>query len=364
MNYYSLGEARVPPSPLAELHAIAARGTPAGTEPDSGLDRAVEQYLSRRSEPLARLITSVDGRPPAPIIEELARDDVRFETLTVSLADAPPPGPRWDYLLPFRRITFASDSSAEIVLAGDSVDGATQRAIARFMFRDRYVPRVTSAAWITPEGEKGQHPGLGTLAQSAKFVRRTSIVPFSVVALLYLPDRRARFEVDFVENVLLPDVRAGRLPVGRYVPRTARISHGFDAFLARGELSTSASRLLEVLVESHGLSAVEVASIVGGIPEMADSALELLRARRLAMFDSTQGVYRARLDAFLSASRGSSRDPLPPMANPALRTSVSELLAAADSRATCPLCGDALPAGPRGILCAKCAAEVGSETSA
>ncbi|MGA7924351.1 MAG: hypothetical protein WCA77_10305 [Thermoplasmata archaeon] len=354
----------MPPTPLNDLHAIAARGAPEGAVPDPGLDRAVEQYLARRADPLARLITSVDGRPPSSVVEELARDQAKFETLTVSLADAPPPGPRWDYLLPFRRITISADGSAEIVLAGDSVDGTSQRAIARFMFRDRFVPRVTSAAWVTKEGETGQHPGLGTLAQSAKFVRRTSIVPLSIVTLLYLPDRRVRFEVDLVDNALLPDVRAGRLPLGRYVPRTARISHGFDAFLARGELSTPASRLLEVLVESHGLSANEVANIVGGIPEMANSALELLRARRLALFDSTQGVYRARLDAFLSASRGSSREPLPPMANPALRTSVSELLAAADSRATCPLCGDALPVGPRGILCAKCAAEVGSETSA
>jgi hypothetical protein len=171
-----------------------------------------------------------------------------------------------------------------------------------------------------------------------------------------------RVELDLTEDVIEPDIRAGRLGLDHYVSRSPRISHGVDAFVARGHLPVSASRLLEVLVETHGLTAPEAAATFGGIHEMANTALESLRARRLATFDATHGVYRARLDAFLTSGGGSLNlvEPLPPMAAPALRTSVSELLAAAESRATCPLCGEVLPSGPHGILCAKCAAEVGA----
>jgi hypothetical protein len=106
-----------------------------------------------------------------------------------------------------------------------------------------------------------------------------------------------------------------------------------------------------------------MAHVLGGVRELGRSALEALKVRQYASFDTRLGLYRPRLDAFLPSgdrmkpSQGPVK--LPPIPDPALRTSVSELLAAADARATCPLCGDVLPAGPRGILCENCQQEIG-----
>ena len=48
-----------------------------------------------------------------------------------------------------------------------------------------------------------------------------------------------------------------------------------------------------------------------------------------------------------SASPSARFDVEPAAGDPALRTSVQELIAAADTRATCPLCGSTLPPGPK-----------------
>ncbi len=121
-----------------------------------------------------------------------------------------------------------------------------------------------------------------------------------------------------------------------------------------------ASRCLAVIVESHGLTALEMTHVFGGVRELVDSALQGLAARGLVTFDRRTGVYRPRLDAFMPVPVAEPSAPPPDTggANPALRTSVQELLAAADARASCPLCGAPLPSDAKGILCDKCAAEV------
>jgi hypothetical protein len=189
--------------------------------------------------------------------------------------------------------------------------------------------------------------------------RGQPVLPFSVAILLYLPEERTRLELDLVRGSLLADPRAGRLPVRRRVPRPSRLSWAVDRTIGQGEFSLLATRSLEALVESNGLSSVELAHVFGGVRELVDSALQGLVQQRLVTFERRTGIYRPRLEAFLpeaTPSRAIEETAYP--FDPGLRTSVQELIAAADARAVCPLCGRPLPPGPSSILCDACSALV------
>jgi hypothetical protein len=334
---------------------------------ERALAHELTEYLGRRRPSLAPFSVMVGGRPYSDLIAAILDPEANFDSMEITLLDPPPPGPAWDYILPFRRIVFAADGSAELHLLTNK-PAMPRRAIARILLRERYAPRSEMQDGEASRGAlaTGPETGLGTLSQATTWVRTTGVVPFAAALLLYLSEERVRYELDLVGERLLADPRAGHLPVDRRVQRSSRASYGLDVRVARGELPVMSARTLEVLFETHGLTALDLAHVFGGLKEFGTTALESLRARRYAVYDRRTGVYRPRLEAFLSAEeriRG-REETLPPMPNPQLRTSVLELIAAADSRATCPLCGDTLPPGPRGILCARCQAEVNSEPGA
>jgi DNA-binding MarR family transcriptional regulator len=187
-------------------------------------------------------------------------------------------------------------------------------------------------------------------------------VPFAIALEVYLAAERVRYEIDVLDSALQLDLRAGRLPPDRRVGRSARFSHGVDTVVARGDLTYPSGRCLEVIAESNGLTALDIAPLFRGRGESGSPALDSLVQRGLVAYDHRTATFRPRVEAFLTVgeSTGDLEDPLPPSSNPGLRTSVLELLSAAEARATCPLCGKALPPGPHGLLCAECTAAVGS----
>ena len=131
--------------------------------------------------------------------------------------------------------------------------------------------------------------------------------------------------------------------------------------MGRGHVSLLATRCLEVLVESNGL-----------IERRARARLRRRsRARRLrrcrdssSSGSSPSTAGRGSIGPVSIRSCRPADRPLRGRVSPgdrsdrALRTSVQELLAAADARLTCPLCGRRLPAGPKALLCDDCAALV------
>ncbi len=349
---------------LDELQAFARKAAPDRHDAYSerALTAAYEEYLPRRPPPLARAQLKVDGTHYDSLFRVLEDFDVRFENGSIVLVDPPRVGSSWDFLMPFERIDLEADGSAELYPIDPGA--SPERAIARFVLREHYVPRsVSEDDRSAPESNGGRfHAELASAAAGLKFVRRAGIVPFSVGILLYLPRERIRYVFDLMDMTLLPDPRCGRFAHARHVRRTSRVSYGMDSYIARSDLPLVSARALEVLVESHGVSSVELAHVFGGLRELVDSALQGLVARQLISYDRRTQTYRPRLEAFLAPSdrAAPSDQTASPLANPALRTSVMELLAAADARATCPLCGDPLPAVHTGILCARCASEVGA----
>jgi hypothetical protein len=347
----------MPTAPLAELDGVARRLAGDRFEDYSAraLARGYEEYTARGRRAVGPVALASGDRSFGSFYELLADPTVTLGEAELRFVGGAPADTGWDFLLPFDRIAFHSDGSGELHPAGGA---APRRAIVRVLLREHFLARTRA------EEERGASggarvalPGLfGTLEQGLGICRTQVVLPFAVAVLVYLPEQRARYELDLSRMVLLADPRAGRLPVARRVVRSSRVSWVVDRKVGRGDLSLLAARCLEVLVESNGLSTVELSHLFGGVRELVDSAVQGLVQRRLATFDRRTGVYRARLEAFHSEVRA-PEEPAP-SADPALRTSVQELLAAADARATCPLCGRHIPPAPGSILCPECATMV------
>jgi hypothetical protein len=319
-----------------------------------GLARAYEEYVARRRRAVAPIVLRVNGRPYPSLYAVLADRDADFSSGELALEHPPTVVADTEYLTPFERIAFHDDGSAELFPPGGK---PPRRAIARVLLREHYA--VRSRKEDAPNAAaRSRVPGLlGTLPEGIEVCRTASVLPFQVAFLLYLSEDRARYEIDAVHSTLLADPRAGRLAAARRVRRPSRVAWGLDRKIGRGHLSLLAARCLEVMVESNGLSAIDLAHVFGGVREMVDSALQALVQQRFATFDPRTGVYRARLEAFLPHHEPATAPPAP--VRPELRTSVQELIAAADARASCPLCGKPLPEGPHNLLCDDCAAKVG-----
>ena len=351
----------MPDVPLAELEGIAGRF--AGDRHDAfserALARAYEEYVSRRRTALAPFVLSVEGREFPSFYALLADPAVELSEGELRLEPAPAAGPGWDFLRPFERLVLKPDGAADLY---PLPPGPPERAILRVLLREHYLARSRSVEDRAAAGGARVELGgfVGSLSQGVAACRERALLPLSVALLAYLPDGRVRYELDLVRSNLLADPRAGRLPPARRVHRTSRVSWGVDQAVGRGDVSLLMARCLEVLSESSGLNSVELSHVFGGVRALVDSALQGLVARQWVTFDPRMGVYRPRLEAFLPPAGPAAllTERYEPVPDPALRTSVQELLAAADARATCPLCGNPLPPGPRGILCASCAAQV------
>ncbi|MCI4317210.1 MAG: hypothetical protein L3J96_01605 [Thermoplasmata archaeon] len=347
-----------------DLQAVARKAAPLYHDEYSerALVQRLEEYVPRRRGAIARFELSVSGVRYPSVYAAIKDESANFGAAELTVVEPPEAGPMWEYLRPFRSIMFHPDGSADLFPLEPT--GQPKRAIVRVVMRENYVPRSLMQDREAANGAVVHRPEteLASLSDSIKFVRTTGVLPFGVALFLYMSEERVTIELDLLDDLVLKDARAGRLPASRRVRRPSRVAFGVDQFIARGELSVLSARALEALVETHGLTTVELSHTLGGPRELGKSALESLVARRFASFDKRTGLYRPRLEAFLSAAdRVQPRDDLlPPLPNPALRTSVQELIDAADARATCPLCGDAMPPGPRGMLCARCQAEVGA----
>jgi len=346
-----------------DIDALAARWGGARHDAYSkrALARASEEYLSRRRPPLAELALTVDGHEYPNLFAALADPGVRFEQVELRLDPMPAAGAHWRFLLPFERLDFGADGAVEI---HPLEPGPSVRAIARVAVREHYRLRSQAEEERAARGSGHLEPPTvaGSIAETLSACRESAVVPFGLAILAYLPEERYRYELDVLRSTLLPDPRAGRLSPGQRVRRSSRLAWALDQYVARSDLSLLGVRCLEVLIESPGLTSVELSHVFGGIRELVDSALQGLVQHRLVTFDRRTGVYRPRLDAFLPVGETPMprHEVAPAAGDPALRTSVQELLAAADARATCPLCGTPLPAGPKSILCENCAAQVGT----
>lgn len=338
-------------APELEQFAAALGTERFGPEALRGLPQAYEQYSGRRRRPLAPFALWIDGRDFPSFFAALVERRVQGATGELRLGGPVGRGEGWSFLTPFRRLLVHEDGSGELTPADG---GPPRHAIVRFLLREHVRLGTASPA----PGPRMPLETFGTLLEELALCRSAPLLPLGLAVLVYLPDERVRFDVDCIHNQLLADPRVGRLAPSRRVKRTARFSWGLDRQIGRGRISLVASRCLELLAETHGLTTLELAHILGGSRELVEAGLRTLIERNFVTFDGRTARYHAQLDAFLPRP-GESPGPELAVHDPALRTSVQELLAAAEARATCPLCGAPIVQGRDRLVCDDCARAVG-----
>ena len=278
----------MPPATLPDLEAFARRTL--GPRLDAAaLTAAYHEYLPRRGEPLAGFTFRTANEPSGSLFAAITDPTVDFTTTVLELTAPPAPGPAWEFLRPFSRLVMHGDGSAEVFSPGSG--DAPTRAIVRVLLREHYAPPPEGRG---PRALRAAMRALATPERSVQYVRETGVVPFSVALLVYFSEERIRLELDVLEDRLLRDIRAGRFPVGRRVRRPPRVAFSVDAYVARGTLPIVSARVLEVLSETHGTTAVELSPVFGGARELVQTTLQGLAARRLASLDRRTGVYRLR----------------------------------------------------------------------
>ncbi|MGA7846386.1 MAG: hypothetical protein WCB18_04760, partial [Thermoplasmata archaeon] len=309
-----------------ELQAIAQRGAAELHDSYStrALDRAFEEYRARRREKLTPFVPRVDGNEYPSILHALL-SDTPFRQLTLEFPQASAADPAWEFLRPAASISIDEEGGASLVPLEPGAPAV--RGMARFLLRDTYIPRSALQDREATRGVPTTAPRTDLFAPSgwAQFIRRSGIVPFSTAVLLYVPEERLRYELDLIDNGLLPDLRHGRLRGVAHVRRSARIAHAVDRYIARGDVSLPNARALEIVFETRGVTAIDMAPVFGGVRERATSSLETLSARGLVTLDRPSGQYRPHMEAVVPSPdrprSALSRAGAP--ANPLLRTSVA-----------------------------------------
>lgn len=338
----------VPPVPLEQLEALIrlSRGEAVDRSSHAGLVRTTEEYLAHRGSTLGRVTLEVDDAPAATWYAALVDPGRNFESIRLRLEDPNKEPESWDFLRPFREIHIGGGGEAEIVRP----DGGKDRAMLRLALREHFAP------FGSPKDGPAPRPRLSLPIEFASFIRTTGTVPFAIALEAYFQEERVRYELDLLDNTLLADPRAGRFRPESRVRRSPRFSHAVDSLVAKGDLSLPSVRAFESIVDSKGFTPAELAPLFSGVEELGRSALDALAARRLVVRDRRTGIYRVRTDAL--GGPGDRRKATPanlrPLGDPQLRTSVAELLAAADSQARCPLCGGPMPANSTGLVCPDC----------
>ncbi|HEV2428313.1 MAG TPA: hypothetical protein VGV64_00490 [Thermoplasmata archaeon] len=308
------------------------------------LGRALKEYRGRSARPISDLRWASEGRTHRGFLAALADPRATFRSTELDLPVAPAPGAAWGTVRPFRRLAIASDGPSEF----HPPTGSTVAVVVRALLREHWAP----------PGSPGGNGLWGGLPQLVALIRGRRIVPFGLALEVYRSEERVRYEIDLVDDRLLPDPRDGRLASEKIVHRSARIAWAIDRAVAPAGLAPDEARLFETVAESNGLGEAALAAVFPPGEAVHGQLARLVEVGLLAR-EGSHGVYRVRRSALKPEPAERAPDlPRSEPVSPALRATVVDLIAAADAQSTCPLCGDVLPVGHPGLVCARCEADV------
>jgi hypothetical protein len=312
----------------------------------ANLATELDAYRARPARAIGDLDWIVDGAPYPGFFEALSDPDRRFDAVEL-VGPVAPAGPSWDFLRPFTRLEMRRDGRATLTpLVGPPEDG-----IVRLLPREGFLDASPDAP-----GPARRPLTWGAFIAAS---RHGTLLPFGVALELYCSNERVRFEVDLVDSRLLTDPRSGLLPRSARVHWGARGAWRLDHLVGRLPLPPASARLVELIAETDSVSGRDLGRIFPGLD--TEALLPPLEQLGLIATDPSTGHWRFRREAIGPISRRGGRPG--GGARPTLNRSMNELVDAADSRATCPMCGEEFPAGPHGLLCRRCEREVAGPAS-
>jgi hypothetical protein len=394
-----------------EFIALASHAPP--SIHDSFSQKNLRQTLmaadQRRLPYLANVRWECDGRQMPSLVSFICRDPPPAK---VGIIFQQPVMERsaWEFTTPAAAITLDSRGAGRIVTfhfdphsltPWDLSDpGTVEPGVVRMALKEAFVPRSIKQEQDARKGNPPTQPPFDLFSpmELSRFIRTYGVVPFTLGVMIYTAKARYVYDIDLLHDTLLQDPRSGHFPLEDRTPRSSRLAHGLDRFVARHEIPPNLCKILEVLFESKGLDPSDVAEMLR-IPEnTAQSSLETLAGRQLAVWDKKTRLYLPLPHAFLTENEARQErreeekrlaeaaaqaaapkppeeapEPLPqvqpPPPRPAskskdvtsdLKKSIDNLLEMVETHPTCPMCGREMDPSSKELVCSDCLKEVSS----
>ncbi|MCI4358034.1 MAG: hypothetical protein L3J95_01320 [Thermoplasmata archaeon] len=334
-------------TPPSDLNVVlkGARNRPLDAAFASDLARRQAAYPKGTGPAIGRFALTVDGREFEDLYAAVLDPTARFERVELLLNEAVPPGPAWEFLKPFQRLVLESDGSADLYPRW----GLVEHSIARVLTREGF--------GTPPSGPEFGWGRLPSLPQFARALRSGGYVAFGVALELYGSHARTRYELDLLGSRILADPRSGRRAPSSRLRHPSRAAWTFDRLVSAANLAPTSARVLETIWETGAASEADLVRIFGEADGGAGT-IGILARHRLIEADPDAGGWRVRPDPVGPVARAPSSSQAVREPQSALRHNMGELLAGAEARQTCPMCGEELPADHQGLLCERCTREV------
>ncbi len=164
--------------------------------------------------------------------------------------------------------------------AGELIE---KKAMIRAFPVDFFIPRsiATMSKYISEDPPDVLIPELWTMETMLEEVRAVGALPVTIRICAYTKEERFAYDIDILQNRLLRDFRAGKVPPTRRMRRSPEEYFYFDKIYASLNMGHLPKAIFETIFESEGLTASDITHFFRITTEMAVNNLKALKKRGL-----------------------------------------------------------------------------------
>ncbi len=190
----------------------------------------------------------------------------------------------WRYDVPTRVIKINENSRGGFTAFASNKRGIHAEVNKKEMRNEIAMFRIGITHWFYPESittvskktveDERYPPPLMNIQEFWQHVRSTGVIPFQIRLCAYTKSTRVAFNIDLLRNRQLRDFRDGKVGVGSFVARAPIHLLYLDRALSSPHIPDLQKRVLEVVFESKGMGAGDIAHIFDIPEKMARNHLE------------------------------------------------------------------------------------------
>lgn len=266
----------------------------------------MENYKNRHYTSLAKYKMIID-ESEGDFYDLLLKLDFKFIEIIV---DEPCFEGVWSYNAPIKKIKIAHEGLGFAhILIGKidrekwrSDEGKGNKVMVRSYVTKYYQPITIKMVshMIEPSPPKFS---LRTLENLVKDIVTQGVVPFEIKLLIYTPVQRFSLTLDLVNSTIVSDPREGKMNPRLYKSREPMEYLMFDSAVASMNLPPIAREILEILLESEGLTLFEISHILNTSIEVAKNNLNALINRNLVVVDESSKPTKYLINAEILRNR-------------------------------------------------------------